>query len=291
LHLRWSVEYDEGLQNFIELALSTSAQQNKILCPCGNCGNNYWLEARDVRDHLISVGFMDGYTSWILHGEGMWSSVPNVSSSSQSEEGHAEGDAMDQMLMEGFGMYDAGALGVDEECEDELDVDAEAYYKLVSDGSQQLYPCCKRFSKLQFLVRFLHLKNLWGISNGCFDDFLSLIKEALPEGELLPKNFHEAKKFVKAIGIGYKCIDACINDCILFRKEYANAKFCPVCKSSRWKSVKGGVDGRRVHRVPAKVVRHFPLKKRLQRLFTNFQKFYQHHQKQQLNFSHPLMAH
>jgi len=26
----------------------------------------------------------------------MWSSVPNVSSSSQSEEGHAEGDAMDQ---------------------------------------------------------------------------------------------------------------------------------------------------------------------------------------------------
>jgi len=128
-------------------------------------------------------------------------------------------------------------------------------------------------------------------SNGCFDDLLSLIKEALPEDELLPKNFHEAKKFVKAIGIGYKCIDACINDCILFRKEYANAKFCLVCKTSRWKSVKGGVDGRHVHRVPAKVVRHFPLKKRLQRLFMNFQKFYQHHQKQQLNFSHPLMAH
>jgi len=80
-------------------------------------------------------------------------------------------------------------------------------------------------------------------SNGCFDDLLSLIKEALPEDELLPKNFHEAKKFVKAIGIGYECIDACINDCILFRKEYANAKFCLVCKTSRWKSVKGGVDG------------------------------------------------
>jgi hypothetical protein len=96
---------------------------------------------------------------------------------------------------------------------------------------------------------------------------MSLIKEALPKGEVLPKNFYEVKKFVKAIGIGYECIDACMNDCILFRGKYANAKSCPVCKSSRWKSVKCGDDGRRVHRVPAKVIRHFPLKKRLQRLF------------------------
>ncbi|CAN6172856.1 unnamed protein product [Urochloa humidicola] len=264
---RWSVEYDEGLRNFIELAFSTSAQHNRILCPCLNCGNNYWLEAEDIRDHLISVGFMDGYTSWILLGEGMWSSGPNITSSSQSEEENAAStDGMDQMLMEGFGMYDAGALGRDEG-EDEPDVDAEAYYKLVSDGSQQLYPSCKRFSKLQFLVRLLHLKNTWGMSNGCFDDLLSLIKEALPDGEVLPRNFYEAKKFVKAIGIGYKCIDACTNDCILFRKEHADAKSCPVCKASRWKSVRGGVDGRRVHRVPTKVIRHFPLKKRLQRLF------------------------
>jgi hypothetical protein len=105
------------------------------------------------------------------------------------------------------------------------------------------------------------------VSNDYFHDLLPLIKDALPQGDVLPKNFHEAKRFVKAIGIGYHCIDACRNDCILFRKEYANANSCPVCKSSRWKSVKGGVDGRRVHRVPAKVVRHFPLKKRLQRLF------------------------
>jgi hypothetical protein len=168
--------------------------------------------------------------------------------------------------MEGFGMYDVGALGA-EEGEGEPDVYAEAYYKLVNNGRQQLYPCCKRFSKLQFLVTLLHLKNLWGISNGCFDDLLSLIKEALPEGEVLPKNFYEAKKFVKAIGIGYECIDACMNDCILFMGKYANAKSRPVCKSIRWKSVKGGDDGRHVHRVPAKVIRHFPLNKRLQRLF------------------------
>jgi len=141
---RWSVEYDEGLRNFIEFAFATSAQQNRVLCPCRDCGNNYWLEAKDLRDHLIFTGFMDGYSSWIHHGEGM-SSVPSPALRSQSEDDDAEIDPMEQMLMEGFGMYDAGALGEEEgfEDEDDDDIDAEAYYKLVRDGSQELYPGCK----------------------------------------------------------------------------------------------------------------------------------------------------
>ena len=45
----------------------------------------------------------------------------------------------------------------------------------------------------------------------------------------MPKNFHDAKKFVKAIGVSYECIDACPNDYILFKKQYADATICPVC--------------------------------------------------------------
>jgi hypothetical protein len=101
LHLRWSVKYDEGLHNFIEFVFATSAQQNRIPCPYRGCGNNYWLEAKDVREHLISIGFMDGYSSWIHHGEGM-SSVPSPGLRSQSEDDDAEIDPMEQILMEGL---------------------------------------------------------------------------------------------------------------------------------------------------------------------------------------------
>uniref|UniRef100_A0A0A9HG26 Transposase-associated domain-containing protein n=1 Tax=Arundo donax TaxID=35708 RepID=A0A0A9HG26_ARUDO len=260
-------EYNEGVKRFIEFAFSKSAKYNRILCPCKTCQNAYWLVKEEVRGHLVSSGFMPGYTSWIHHGESMSSSKPGVASSPQYEYGSASGDEMDRMLMDGFGMYDTQALGEDKGLHEDLDVDAEAYYKLVNDNSQELYPGCKKFSKLQFLVRLLNIKNLWGVSNDCFDELLSLIKEALPGGEALPKNFHDAKKFVKAIGVAYECINACKNDYILYRKEYANATSCPVCGASRWKIEKTGVDGRRVHRVPQKVVRHFPLKKRLQRLF------------------------
>jgi hypothetical protein len=44
---------------------------------------------------------MDGYSSWIHHGEGM-SSVSSPGLSSQSEDDDAEIDPMEQMLMEGL---------------------------------------------------------------------------------------------------------------------------------------------------------------------------------------------
>lgn len=50
-----------------------------------------------------------------------------------------------------------------------------------------------------------------------------LHKEAFPKDVKLPDNFYAAKEIVKALGLGYINIDACINDCILYRKEYENA--------------------------------------------------------------------
>uniref|UniRef100_A0A0E0PYI0 Transposase-associated domain-containing protein n=1 Tax=Oryza rufipogon TaxID=4529 RepID=A0A0E0PYI0_ORYRU len=52
-------------------------------------------------------------------------------------------------------------------------------------------------------------------------------KEAFPEGAALPKNFYEAKKTVKSLGLGYINIHACENDCILFWKQYENYTSCP----------------------------------------------------------------
>jgi hypothetical protein len=53
-----------------------------------------------------------------------------------------------------------------------------------------------------------------------------------------------------------------VNDCILFWKEkYKYLNVCPRCNTSRWKSENTGPNGKRVHRVPNKVLRYFPIKK------------------------------
>jgi hypothetical protein len=62
---------------------------------------------------------------------------------------------MEQMLMEGFVMYDANALGEEEGFEDENDVDAEAYYKLVHDGSQDCIRAARHSRSCNFSLRSL----------------------------------------------------------------------------------------------------------------------------------------
>jgi hypothetical protein len=252
---RSTAEYAAGVTKFLQFAAENAGMVNRVLCPCKTCANRFWNNRSLVSEHLVCNGFMHGYSTWALHGEAFADpdniSLPQpgaaaVDTNSDHEE-HADNDEMDQMLLDGFGMYDTGSLGLDEdgEAEDEdseaddsdFDVDEEAYKKLVEDGSKELFPGCKKISKLQFLVRLLNLKNTWKVPNTCYDEILALFKDALPEGHTLPKKFHASKRYIKDVGIGYESIDACEHDCIMFRGEYSDLQECPVCKTSRWKSV------------------------------------------------------
>ena len=77
---------------------------------------------------------------------------------------------------------------------------------------------------------------------------------------------------LRELGLHYIKIDACPLDFMLYSKEHANAIECIVCGVSRWKSS----DAHRTDefnqsskkkKFPAKVLRYFPLKLRLQRLY------------------------
>ncbi|XP_057526403.1 uncharacterized protein LOC130805635 [Amaranthus tricolor] len=103
--------------------------------------------------------------------------------------------------------------------------------------------------------------NNW--SDKSFDSLLQL--ECQGYGAYLPTSYYEAKKFIKDLGLDYYKIDACENDCILYWKEHEKLIECPTCGLSRWKQEKeGSSKGVKVSR---KVLRYFPLKPRLQRLY------------------------
>ncbi|XP_020266948.1 uncharacterized protein LOC109842490 [Asparagus officinalis] len=116
-------------------------------------------------------------------------------------------------------------------------------------------------------------KCIHGLSNEAFDDSLTLWREAIPDIKL-PKSFYEAKRIVKDLGLDYEKIHACSNDCMLFYGN-VNGKLnkCSSCGASRWKPKKDDVANdsnqltKKVHNVPVKVLRYFPLKPRVQRLF------------------------
>ncbi|KAL3826143.1 hypothetical protein ACJIZ3_022172 [Penstemon smallii] len=91
---------------------------------------------------------------------------------------------------------------------------------------------------------------------------LELIRQVLPNGETLPKTFYEAKSLLRELGLGYETIHACKYDCVLYWKEFKDCQECPRCATSRWEKNDG-----KGKKIPHKVLRYFPLKPRLQRLF------------------------
>ncbi|XP_063942812.1 uncharacterized protein LOC108203257 [Daucus carota subsp. sativus] len=150
---------------------------------------------------------------------------------------------------------------------------AKDFYKLVQEGKQPLFPGSENFTQLGFIVRLYQLKCSHGFTESAFSGILQLLKEAFPNVNL-PSYFSVAKKMIRDLGLDYEKIHACPNDCMLYWSENKDEIKCKFCGASRWvvpKKDSRAPSSTKVQenssKIPAKVLRYFPLKPRLQRLF------------------------
>eukprot|EP00261_Vitis_vinifera_P034131 XP_019075374.1 PREDICTED: uncharacterized protein LOC109122593 [Vitis vinifera] len=149
--------------------------------------------------------------------------------------------------------------------EDEFMTDPMSFKKLLEDAEKPLYPSCIKFTKLSALVKLYNVKARYGWSDKSFSDLLQILGDMLPVNNEMPLSMYEAKKTLNALGMEYKKIHACPNDCILYRNELNEASSCPTCGMSRWKVNKAGA--RNTKRIPAKVLWYFPPIPRFKRMF------------------------
>ncbi|XP_010681270.2 uncharacterized protein LOC104896251 [Beta vulgaris subsp. vulgaris] len=251
---RESEEFKSGLNAFLDDSFANVAIEGQILCPCKRCCRRFCYSRDEIYDHVIVNGFVKGFKDWVINKEASSSTCKDNINTNESYCDNSFDD-IDGLLQDTFRDMNEG-LNVGEENANGPNEEARKFYKLVEEGKQELYPGCKTFSKLSFLIRLYLFKCLNGISNVAFGDLLELLREAFPMAQF-PKSFDESKNIVRNLGLDYKKIHACPNDCILYRKELEGDNICPKCETSRWKSDK----------IPAKVLRYFPLKPRLQRLY------------------------
>lgn len=201
-----------------------------------------------MRDHVICKGFMS-------REEFIYLEKGNIRDELLE---HDESPNMDDGMQEL--LNDTMREGPNEE--------AKKFLKLVEEGQEELYPGCKTFSRLSFIIRLFIYKCDHKLSNVAFTALLELLKEVLPHANL-PKSFNEASKVIKALGLDYTKIDACPNDCMLYWEKHENTSSCHICGSPRWKSKDGdnGETNGKNHKVPLKILRYFPIKKWFQRLY------------------------
>jgi hypothetical protein len=262
---RFGNRYIEGVNEFISMARSHVDGLDRIKCPCRSCLNRYYKPIDKVQDDLFLKGIDLNYTQWIFHGEED-PFLQNLHVEHDDENASAEDiDEVEEMLDDIYmGTFPDANMGESSTTPGPTNNDhyARPFDLLWEDAHHELYPGCKKFSKLAFIVKLLHIKTLCNSSDKSFDMVIDLIKKALSDGETLPRSYYEAKRFRKDLGFSYELIHACNNDCVLFWKENADKEECPKCKTSRWKYVEGTST-----KIPQKVLRYFPIKPRLQRLY------------------------
>lgn len=100
---RWSLEYQDGVNAFLEFAYANLSNEDSILCPCNECVNCLLRTRETVYHHLIHKGFLRGYTLWLCHGESSSSHKPIPNS--DSDDGRI--DDIHMLIQETFGERDS----------------------------------------------------------------------------------------------------------------------------------------------------------------------------------------
>ncbi|XP_075659328.1 uncharacterized protein LOC142629262 [Castanea sativa] len=247
---RLSRQYIEGVNTFINFARSVVDLSGNILYPCIHCVNCYRQSLQIVRIHLLHRGIMQSYVNWYNHGE------PRVLNENIHDNEMSDGDHMDGIdALVGDRIRGEPRNATEDEEERHFD-------KLEEDAKRELYPGCTDYSILKFVIEMLNVKVMTNLSNKGLDMMLELLTKVLSKDNLVPRSTYEAKKILRGLGMSYKHIDACKNDCALFWKENENLDKCPVCETPRYKDTRA--QGKKI---PHKVLRYFPLTPRLRRLY------------------------
>uniref|UniRef100_A0A803N9A1 DUF4216 domain-containing protein n=1 Tax=Chenopodium quinoa TaxID=63459 RepID=A0A803N9A1_CHEQI len=239
--------------------------------------------------HLLVYGIDRSYNPWLSHGESVEQIDKNkdqgyVAEVSDNESEDRPFDDMAPFVFDATSAWNSINSTSINENERTTYIGSSSgtsetpmlLQKLVEDMEADLYPGCKTFKRLEFIMSLLHIKvsNKW--SDKSFSMLLNALHRAFNYDNNLPSISYDAKKYTKALGLDYVKIDACVSHCVLFRKEFANEVKCPKCSAPRWKQdisqddENSDDEDEGVHRktrVPQLVLRHFPLIPRLQRMF------------------------
>ena len=78
--------------------------------------------------------------------------------------------------------------------------------ELFKEVENELYPGCKKFFTLTFLVKLMHIKVLNRWMNKSFDMLLELLKDSFSNDTKIPSSYYEARKKLNDLGLRYENI-------------------------------------------------------------------------------------
>ncbi|XP_057999031.1 uncharacterized protein LOC131177881 [Hevea brasiliensis] len=265
-------EFIEGIEQFITFAKQHPEWMDgdKLKCPCNHrkCQNRNYADENTIRLHLMKHGFVPYYYKWILHGEPRTSNIDSQNINVMTAESVQEVDNSTSNTYEQLVMDAAGPDFFQDVMEEPPNPSAQKLYDMLQAVNQEVWPGCESHSQLSVVARMLNIKAEHHLSERCFDDICQLMKEVLPDENLMAENFYSTKKLVRALGLPVEKIHCCTNGCMLYWAEDSELTNCKFCDHPRFKRHSRGSSNFQTN-VPHKKMYYFPLTQRLQRLYAS----------------------
>ncbi|CAA7023647.1 unnamed protein product [Microthlaspi erraticum] len=247
-----------------------------LKCPCQRCCLVKYKCRVDIEGDLMCHGFLYTYTNWFLHGEDIEAHSEAVSVDHQESVDQIDSSTMN-LLAKIFPSMDTDRASSSMDTEPQMDPPNE-----IPDGSSS--PSMDTEPQMDPPNEIPDGSSSPSMDTDplkqkkAFDELMSDCNQALYEGSFqhakFPESFSDMKKTIHKLGLTYETIHACPNDCMLYWGEDSAKEKCKVCESSRWKTSEvvddeesGKKKKKRKKKQAVKILRYFPLKPRLQRLF------------------------
>ena len=227
-----------------------------IRCPCRTCKLQCMFEpsSGELKSHLLRRGFMEGHTEWMSDEEVSEEEWQQDNNGDEEDPAHDDGDQRhddgDQHV-EDADMNTRPPLNsvvhdphVQELLLNQTRTDSRGadrrkskLKQLEVDSNTPLYDTSRgpEESRLRVAFDILQMKAQNGWSDKSTDDLLQYMKKRLPKDNTCPGSLDEVKKIVCPFDLPHMKYHACINDCIIYRKEHADKTKCPVCDEDRYK--------------------------------------------------------
>ena len=144
------------------------------------------------------------------------------------------------------------------EMEDDSSFDPE----VLDEAMKSLYAGA-RCTKLAATILYMNLCIVHQVSNCFVDEMLTILYfHLLLQENCFSNKFYATRALTKKLGLSYIIIHTYKRGCVLFKGEHADAVSCPKCCLPRYKDEVW-------KKFSVKVLRHFPIIPRLQRMFHN----------------------
>ena len=150
--------------------------------------------------------------------------------------------------------------------DEEMEESAKAFNEMLESSKRPLHEHTE-LCQLDAISQVMALKAQFNLGRECYDAMMTVFGRFLPKGHVMPANLYQSDKILRALKMPYDKIHACEKGCVLFRLDYADLNYCPICKSSRYVVVDNGMGEKTQTKIPVSVLRYMPIVPRLQRLF------------------------